>query len=166
MHHVKSGLSKLFFQIMFGNHYPDSKVHGASMGPTWVLSAPDGPHVGPMNFAIRVTVATNSPKFSHSGPTFCLTACLPQAVWQYPSNQRGKSCHNSLEWLLNLPWMNCLSWLKDHRGAVQGYSAKNTDVTPLQECQIKCNSSVNEAGDLMGECFQEHVLWTFYKNQK
>ena len=32
---------------------PDSKVHGANMGPTWVLSAPDGPHVGPMNFAIR-----------------------------------------------------------------------------------------------------------------
>ena len=24
------------------------------MGPTWVLSAPDGPHVGPMNLAIRV----------------------------------------------------------------------------------------------------------------
>ena len=23
------------------------------MGPTWVLSAPDGPHVGPMNFTIR-----------------------------------------------------------------------------------------------------------------
>ena len=32
---------------------PDSKVHGANMGPTWVLSAPDGPHVGPMNVAIR-----------------------------------------------------------------------------------------------------------------
>ena len=25
---------------------PNNKVHGASMGPTWVLSAPDGPHVG------------------------------------------------------------------------------------------------------------------------
>ena len=24
------------------------------MGPTWLLSAPDGPHVGPMNLAIRV----------------------------------------------------------------------------------------------------------------
>ena len=24
--------------------YPDSEVHGANMGPTWVLSAPDGPH--------------------------------------------------------------------------------------------------------------------------
>ena len=33
---------------------PDSKVHGAIMGPAWVLSAPDGPHVGPMNLAIRV----------------------------------------------------------------------------------------------------------------
>ena len=34
-------------------YIPDSKVHGANMGPTWVLSAPDGPHVGPMNLAIR-----------------------------------------------------------------------------------------------------------------
>ena len=34
--------------------YPDNKVHGANMGPTWVLSAPDGPHVGPMNLVIRV----------------------------------------------------------------------------------------------------------------
>ena len=31
----------------------DNKVHGANMGPTWVLSAPDGPHVGHMNLAIR-----------------------------------------------------------------------------------------------------------------
>ena len=30
----------------------NSKDHGANMGPTWVLSAPDGPHVGPMNLAI------------------------------------------------------------------------------------------------------------------
>ena len=34
--------------------YPDSNVCGANIGPTWVLSAPDGPHVGPMNLAIRV----------------------------------------------------------------------------------------------------------------
>ena len=31
----------------------DSKVQGANMGPTWVLSAPDEPHVGPMKLAIR-----------------------------------------------------------------------------------------------------------------
>ena len=34
--------------------YPDSKIHGANIWPTWVLSAPDGPHVGPMNLAFRV----------------------------------------------------------------------------------------------------------------
>ena len=34
---------------------PESKVHGANMGPTWVLSAPEGPHVGRMNLALRVT---------------------------------------------------------------------------------------------------------------
>ena len=31
---------------------PDSKVHGANMWPTWVLSAPDGPHAGPTNLVI------------------------------------------------------------------------------------------------------------------
>ena len=35
----------------------DSKVHGANMGPTWVLSAPDGPHVSPMNFVIWGTLS-------------------------------------------------------------------------------------------------------------
>ena len=31
---------------------PVSKVHGANMGPTWVLSAPAGPHVGPMHICV------------------------------------------------------------------------------------------------------------------
>ena len=31
---------------------PDSNVHGANMGHTWVLSTPGGPHVGPMDLAI------------------------------------------------------------------------------------------------------------------
>ena len=29
------------------NNTPASKVRGANMGPTWVLPAPDGSHVGP-----------------------------------------------------------------------------------------------------------------------
>ena len=33
-------------------HHPDSKVHGAYMGPTWGRQDPGGPHVGPMIFAI------------------------------------------------------------------------------------------------------------------
>ena len=40
---------------------PDSKVHGANMGPTWVLSAPGGPHFGHMNLAIwEVNIAVNN----------------------------------------------------------------------------------------------------------
>ena len=40
--------------------YPDSKVHGANMGRTWVHLAPDGLHVGPMNLAIRVVLQGDS----------------------------------------------------------------------------------------------------------
>ena len=39
-----------------GQSFPDAKVHGANMGPIWVLSDPDGPHVGPMNLVIRATL--------------------------------------------------------------------------------------------------------------
>ena len=31
---------------------PDSKVHGAHMGPIWGRQDPGGRHVGPMNFII------------------------------------------------------------------------------------------------------------------
>ena len=39
---------------------PDSKVRGANMGPTWVLSAPAGPHVGSKNLAIRDVIVVKS----------------------------------------------------------------------------------------------------------
>ena len=45
--------------------FRDSKVHWANMGPTWVLSAPDGPHVGPMNLAIGVYKPSVAPLLRH-----------------------------------------------------------------------------------------------------
>ena len=48
--------TQTFWNNTYIINYPDNKVHGANMGPTWVLSAPDGPHVGPMNLAIRVGI--------------------------------------------------------------------------------------------------------------
>ena len=42
-------------------HFPDNKYHGANMGSIWVLSAPDGSHVGPMNLAIRVAAVGCQP---------------------------------------------------------------------------------------------------------
>ena len=42
-------------------------VHGANTGPTWVLSVTDGPHVGPMNLAIRAFTLG----WQHSGCLHC-----------------------------------------------------------------------------------------------
>ena len=36
--------------------YPDSKVHGDNMGPTWGRQDPGGPHVGHVNLAIWVPI--------------------------------------------------------------------------------------------------------------
>ena len=41
--------------------YPDSKVHGANMGPIWGQQDPGGPHAGPMNFAIWVDMSISGP---------------------------------------------------------------------------------------------------------
>ena len=42
---------------------------GTHMGPTWVLSAPGGPHVGPMNLAIK------EPSLAHKN-WYILTPCI------------------------------------------------------------------------------------------
>ena len=44
------------YELLFSSlrqYIPDSKVQGANMGSIWALLAPDGPHVDPMNLAIR-----------------------------------------------------------------------------------------------------------------
>ena len=41
-----------FSPNLFANTVPDSKVHGANMGPIWGQQYPGGPHVGPLNFVI------------------------------------------------------------------------------------------------------------------
>ena len=35
---------------------PDSKVYGVCMGPTWGRQEPGGPHVGPTNLALWVSL--------------------------------------------------------------------------------------------------------------
>ena len=42
---------KYMYQWVLCN--PDSKFLVANTGPTWVLAAPGGPHVGPMNLDIK-----------------------------------------------------------------------------------------------------------------
>ena len=52
---TRGWICKLKLKNILVKLYPDSKVHGANIGPTWVLWAPCGPHGGPINLAIRVT---------------------------------------------------------------------------------------------------------------
>ena len=54
--------------LYLARNSPVSKVHGANMGPTWVLSAPDWPHVCPMNLAIRVVWYSVVVKITHILP--------------------------------------------------------------------------------------------------
>ena len=61
------------------NMFPDSKVDGTNMGPTWVLSAPDGSHVGPMHLAIRVgTYSVYTLKKKSPDAKFLLTLMTPK----------------------------------------------------------------------------------------
>ena len=69
------------------SHIPDSKVHWANMGPTRVLSAPDGPHVGPMNLAIWIVskpchqVLKQLYHFVNSGSCLCCQNACPLSAW-------------------------------------------------------------------------------------
>ena len=58
---TKNKFALCYFTMLYENYiFPDNKVHVAHKGPTWVLSAPGGTHVGPMNLVIRVIIRTLS----------------------------------------------------------------------------------------------------------
>ena len=63
---------------------PDSKVHGANMGPIWVLSAPGGPHVGPMNYAIWDVISNHPSSIVDDiiWYIYCVTA-IKQTLFNY-----------------------------------------------------------------------------------
>ena len=62
------------------------------MGPTWVLSDPDGPHVGPMNLAIRDPNHWGKPvKWGKSWPNWPLRAAGDRKAWETPP----KSSHRT-----------------------------------------------------------------------
>ena len=51
--------------------YPDSKVHGANMGPIWGRQNPGGPHIGPMLSGYPVSVIMS-----------CLNRRLLISIWE------------------------------------------------------------------------------------
>ena len=80
-------------QIIF---YLDSKVHGANMGPTWVLPAPDGPHVGPINLAVGVVFLPAQPASTFHLGADSLRQPFYHAIWP---------CHRHPCWCSAAIWV-------------------------------------------------------------
>ena len=85
-----------------------AKAHGAKMGPTWVLSAPDGSHVGLMNLAVRVIFHSYGPMSYYISYTLmdhyswalhdshqCLVWCDPIKV----QNPDSSLAPNEMPWI-------------------------------------------------------------------
>ena len=86
---------------------PDSKVHGTNMGPTWVVSAPDGPHVDPMSLAIR--------KVLHVFARLALLV-LERDKWTDRQKQQAYPC-GSL-WFITTVWYNIFSMMTSSNGNI------------------------------------------------
>ena len=88
---------------------PDSKVHGANMGPTWVLSAPAGPHVGPMNIAIR-DVNIDTYTVAELSAFHFSTACNPWRQGLFSLCWGKNICsHHLHDWWSTYPYSLCFA---------------------------------------------------------
>ena len=54
---ITSGSTVRQIPLFLFHSIPDSKVHGANMGPIWGRQDLGGPHVGPMNFATSYSLS-------------------------------------------------------------------------------------------------------------
>ena len=90
------------------------------MGPTWVLSAPDGPHVGPMYLAIRADFRSED-QF----------ACLYRDTLQRSIRGRWAGLSSSAEWAIS-------SNYEQHTNSLNGpLSFTKSRLITLCCCQIQ-----------------------------
>ena len=77
------------FDNLFNN--PDSKAHGANMGPIWGRQDPGGPHVGPMNFAIweHIHCAHRGASYIGGLMGILLFNSSQQYAWDIENNQKA-----------------------------------------------------------------------------
>ena len=92
---------------------PDSKVRGANMGPTWVLSAPDGPHFGPTDLAIWGLLPCEHPGGKH--PCYTPFSLYRKQIYQHPSLFNINHTLNCKEKCTSIhlqkPWISHICWI-------------------------------------------------------
>ena len=101
--------------------FPDINVHGANMGPTWVLPAPDGPHVGPMNLAIRVAFQATIMMISCQCYTWGITDPLCG----------GSTGHRWISSTQAEPWWRASIW-RSHRKVVMKQCSYHNNIIDIQ----------------------------------
>ena len=99
------------------------------MGPTWVLSVPDGPHVGPMNLAIRVE--THLPQTEIPGPLF-----LIMMLW----------CGNAFHFHMSLTFCKALQWRDNERDGVSNHQPHECLLNHLFRRRSKKTSKLRVTG--------------------
>ena len=62
---------------------PDSKVHGANMGPIWGRQDPGGPHVGPINLDIWDVICFGEKKNKKQYAFMAIDAAKPASACVY-----------------------------------------------------------------------------------
>ena len=138
--------------------YPDSNVLGANMGSTWVLSAPDGPHVGPLNLAIRdifdymmmqwrgysfshywsfVIGIHQSPVDTHKGPVvqrfdIFFLSCLDEPLSKQSSCQWSDTSWRSCDVIVSLSWRVYVPMIRVIIGSNNGVSWVKVDCLLIQ----------------------------------
>ena len=81
------------------HYYQDSKVYGVNMGPTWVLSALGGSHVGLMNLAIWVRLSCD---LAQADFIHILQGCIngTEAIMRLPSAPQEETMQDMDEWII------------------------------------------------------------------
>ena len=90
---------------MMTDDLPDSKVHGANMGPIWGRQDPGGPHVGPMNFAIWAGDTRSQDISSYN------TDLVFPRITQVPHNFTTHSICTLFKFCWGSQWNHCQSFV-------------------------------------------------------
>ena len=110
------------------------------MGPTWVLSAPDGPHFGPIDLAIRA--GTSQLLFSY---------------WPRQSEQHGT--YPNLSNILSIFYGTCSIFRR-----VKPLDRDGLDIDPTLSYQIDVSSTAIRE-PLLVEMQTDHILFCFNRQQ-
>ena len=101
---------------------PDSKVHGANMGPTWDRQDPGGPDVGPMKIAIWAFVESTL-AIRTGNKTYFYNMTMPLTYSGFANNSpfapQDKFTHDGCQWNQIFLYWGGIAW-RSHQLSMHG----------------------------------------------